>query len=45
MLEDCPNCGAILNFEELDWGCFFCGWIEGKPLDEDEELEDEDVSV
>lgn len=41
---ECPNCGAIRSFDEMDWGCYSCGYVEGDEdfdMDEDEVDEDE----
>lgn len=46
---ECENCGGMMSFDEIDWGCFSCGWQVGSipessdfyEGDEDEEDEDD----
>jgi len=38
---ECPQCGVIRSYQEIDWGCACCGYQEGDPVDYDEFYEDD----
>lgn len=39
MEEECPRCGAIRSLDEMDWGCYSCGYMEGLDEDYDEDFD------